>query len=121
MGKLTAYDPLLLKSYADRLYQQARMIAVTTAVRYLAGMFLCSLVPVWFLHATNTALQNDQAYSIGIGASLVLMIVATMVGVERGMNRAFQLKLEAQQILCLVSIEQNTRQESSVAAVTVAR
>jgi hypothetical protein len=63
-------------------------------------MFVFSLLPVWFLHATNTALQNDQAYSVGIGASVVLMIAATMVGVERGMERAFQLKLEAQQVLC---------------------
>lgn len=121
MGKMITYDPLVLKSYADKLYQQARMIAVTTALRYLAVAFVLSFVPVWFLRASNTALQNDQAYSVGIGISVVLMIAATMVGVERGMDRAFQLKLEAQQILCQVSIEQNTRQESNIAAATVAR
>jgi hypothetical protein len=108
-SSLTTYDALVLKSYADKLYQQARMITLTTALRYLAGMFVFSFVPVWFLHATNTALQNDQAYSGGIGLSVFLMIAATMIGIERGMARAFQLKLEAQQVLCQVAIEQNTR------------
>jgi hypothetical protein len=110
-SKLTTYDPLVLRSYADKLYQEARWVTLTTALRYLAGMFLFSFVPVWVLHTSHTAFQNDEAYSIGIGASVVLMIAATMVGVERGMSRAFQLKLEAQQTLCQVAIEQNTHSE----------
>jgi hypothetical protein len=114
-SSLTTYDALVLKSYADKLYQQARMITLNTTLRYLAGVFVLSLVPVWFLHATGAALQNEQAYAMGIGVSVVLMIAATMIGVERGMSRAFQLKLEAQQLLCQMQIEKNTHAAEATA------
>jgi hypothetical protein len=118
MGRKSSlsYDALVLKSYADRLYQEAKMITLTTTLRYLGVMFLVSFVPVWVLHATGAALQNDQAHSVAVGVSVFLMFIATMIGVERGMSRAFQLKLEAQQVLCQVAIEQNTRPVSAAIA-----
>ena len=115
-SSLASYDALVLKSYADKLYQEAKMITLTTTLRYLGVMFLISFVPIWVLHGTSAALRNDQEYSVAVGVSVFLMFIATMIGVERGMSRAFQLKLEAQQVLCQVAIEQNTRPVSAAIA-----
>jgi hypothetical protein len=47
----------------------------------------------------------------------IFCAIGISAGVDAGRRKAFELKLKAQQILCQVQIEQNTRhQEKSLAA-----
>ena|SRR5579862_1734473 len=99
------YDPSLLQFHADELYRRAKWIAWGTAVRYGAGAFLIGI-------PAAVALSKAQIISDPSISELVLAIgtlVGGLVGFDIGTGRAFQFKLQAQQILCQRRIELNTR------------
>ncbi len=96
----TAYDPNVIRQFADRLYRQAATITVIyTLIGLLAGAVIYA--------ALGSALRGraDVGYVL-----LVLIMAGTgIVGFIIGRNRAFLLKLQAQTALCQVAIEENVR------------
>lgn len=91
---MVSYDPNVIQEFADKLYARADAIVVGwTAVGALAGFVLGSLMG-------------------GGGTRIVLIFLAGAIGYAVGMQRAFLLKLQAQQALCQVEIERNTRTEA---------
>ena len=90
------YDPNIIVTFAERLYQQARTIVVKCAL-------LGGLVGV---AAGGTILFTDNN---GTPLALALVVVCTLVGAAIGQARGFTLRLQAQTALCQLQIEVNTR------------
>ena len=90
---MTTYDPQILYEFANRLYARANQVIATYTV-------LGALVGGGAGFSVN---QQFDVYTL-LGAALV-GLVAYLLGVEK----AFQLKLQAQTALCQVKIEENTR------------
>ena len=104
---VTTYDENVLQQYADSLYRQAKWIVVWTAVRYGLTVFLVSLVlvlAVGSLKGVNADTGNTEVIVV-----LILTLVGIVAGVDAGRRKAFNLKLQAQQILCQRQTEINTR------------
>lgn len=93
----TQYDPSIIQAFADRLYDQARSIVITYG---FAGLFFGAIAGAF---AGYSIARDAVAIVAGICALLGLLF-----GVSAGRARAFVLKLQAQQALCQVQIEQNT-------------
>lgn len=97
---MVKYDAAVIYDFADRLYRKARWIAVQYGAAG-AGLGLVATVLLSMLKGS---------FSIPIGAEpLVLMFVGGLIGVARGVDKGFHLRLEAQKALCQVAIEANTR------------
>jgi uncharacterized membrane protein len=104
---VTIYDENVLEQYADSLYRQAKWIVVWTAVRYGFTVFLLSLVlgiAVGSQKGVNADTANTEVILV-----LILTLVGIVAGVDAGRRKAFNLKLQAQQILCQRQTEINTR------------
>ncbi len=83
------YDYQLIQKFADRLYAEANGVVIhSTVVATMVGII--------------THVQT-------IGFVLVCAVVAGGMGYVRGREKAFTLKMQAQQVLCLMSTERNTR------------
>jgi hypothetical protein len=99
----TQYDSGILQQFADDLYSRARWIIFSTAAMYGAIVLILSLIGV--MAAKHSSSLETQDFGV-IGT---LTLVAVAIGFNRGREKAFQLKLQAQQILCQRQIEANTR------------
>lgn len=109
----TPYDSSILQRFADELYRQARWIIFGTVLRYSLVIFLFVFVGCFVLGTQQPqfALSND-----GLVVACILALIGIPLGIEAGRKKGFELKLKAQQILCQVQIEENTRiQEKSLA------
>src|SRR2546430_3240197 len=83
--------------FADRLYAEAnRLVIHSTVVATMVGTI------AGYVIAAVTHVQT-------IGFVLVCAVVAGGMGYVRGREKAFTLKMQAQQVLCLMSTERNTR------------
>lgn len=102
----TGYDSSILQQFADDLYSRAGWIIISVAAMYGIVVFVLSIIGV--LAASHSSLQVQEWGVIG-----TLTLVAVAIGVNRGREKAFQLKLQAQQILCQRQIEENTRAAGS--------
>ncbi len=110
MCGVATYDENVLQQYADSLYRQARWIVLWTATRYGFLVFLVSLVSLQ-LGVTVGSQKGVDANTVSTGLILVLILtlVGIVAGVDAGRRKAFNLKLQAQQILCQRQTEINTR------------
>ncbi len=102
----TEYDPKIMQECADALYEQARHIIIREALKYGLIVFLLSVVVLAVGAITYHSEFPNQAQGIVI---VFLTLIAVVAGVDAGRRKAFNLKLEAQQLLCQRQIEQNTR------------
>ena len=93
------YDPAVLQDFAERLYKQARSIAVTSAIR---AFILGGIVGAIVLQFVHQATSSIVAF-IGFGT------VAGILSFSSGWEKSFQLRLEAQRALCALQTEVNTR------------
>ena len=96
---MVEYNPEVLKRYADRLYVQAYLLVlVWTLVGAGIGAVISAVVPV-------RGLSHDEQSMLAGG----LWIGLTVVGFLFGWSQCMSLRIKAQQILCQVAIESNTR------------
>ena len=110
----TQYEETVLHKFADELYRQARWIVLGCALRWVvigvivgaAGAYIALVVNGLFIHVAGVS-PSDIAIVAAICA-----IIGLITGIARGSERAFQLKLEAQRVLCQMQIERNTRRTS---------
>jgi hypothetical protein len=105
---VTTYDKDILQQYADFLYRRAKWIIFWTAVGYGLAMFLFSMVSIFVVSALSPPMASAMAGSTSMGLVLTLTVVGILCGIEAGRQKAFNLKLQAQQILCQRQIEINT-------------
>jgi hypothetical protein len=88
---MVSYDPNVIQEFADKLYSRADAIVLGwMALSALVGFFVGAMLG-------------------GGPLRLLLIFLGGAIGYAVGMQRAFLLKLQAQQALCQVQIEQNTR------------
>ena len=91
------YDSQLIQKFADRLYAEAeRVVLQSTVVATLVG------ATAGYVIAALTRVQT-------VGFVLVCAVVAAGMGYVRGREKAFTLKWQAQQALCLMHTERSTR------------
>lgn len=98
---MAMYDPTILAKFADQLYSEAASIIVRfTLLGFLGGgvIGLGTGVTDGFRHMDTT-----------MGVAAVFAVIAGLLGYFAGSARAFALKVQAQQLLCQLQIEVNTR------------
>ena len=103
--QVTQYDAAILQTYAERLYDEAKVIVQLTIVKYVAGGFVLALLVIFGLLATRRIQSVEGGAVFGV---IVLMIMAGMVGYEKGKKLAWEKRFEAQQLLLQMQIEKNT-------------
>ncbi len=97
------YASKIIYEFADKLESQARQaVATSTIFGVLVGLLLAGI-------AYNLIHGRADGWIFGL-----LMVIPTFMGYQNGRRKAFQLRLEAQRALCLVQIEENTRQSSAM-------
>ena len=85
------YDSNVIVEFASKLYSKASSVVITYTI---FGVVLGAI-------GGFSALQNSTSAIVGA-------IVIGLVGLKMGIDKAFQLKLQAQMALCQVKIESNT-------------
>lgn len=86
---MTEYDPTVIQKHAEQLYAKANSVIWEYGI---SGFILGCL-----------------GFFFGVGVGSVLLIAFTYIGIHIGVNKSFQIKLQAQTVLCQVQIEENTR------------
>jgi len=98
--QLVTYDSGIIIEFARRLYRQAASIMYTYTI---VGTFFGSISSGILF--SNMRMNNDLTPILGIlGASILFGLVGFLIAQER----AFKLRLMAQNALCQVQIEKNT-------------
>ena len=95
------FDAAVIEEFAERLLAKASSIAVTTAFTWGLLTGLGTLIVLVQMNRGNASLAFDLA---GLAA-----LVSGFFGYLHGREKAFQLRLQAQNALCQVQIEKNTR------------
>lgn len=85
------YEPKVIQKFADKLYSQANSIAFSYG----------------FLGAIVGAIVGGLV--VKEGGALIFGAVACVLGVAAGINKGAELRLKAQEALCRMHIEWNTR------------
>jgi outer membrane lipoprotein SlyB len=92
------YDAAVIQHFADRLYREAAVIIFKAVfLGVLAGAIIGGI----------TAVVVQQRQNL-VTASVFGALLGGLVGYSRGRERAFELKLRAQEALCQVQIEKHT-------------
>lgn len=100
------YDAKVIEHFAAGLYQHAaKAIREATAL----GCFL-GAVPGLPLGVAEMARANDSLGGLVLAATCIA--VGGYFGRQRGRARAFMLRLQAQEAMCQVQIERNTRRSA---------
>lgn len=91
---MVQYDAKIIQLFAEGLYSRARSIVAVYSIFGLVGGF-----------AAGAAITREPTGPL----SLVIAALGLALGFFAGQQRAFALRLTAQQALCQVAIELNTR------------
>jgi hypothetical protein len=94
------YNPTVLRRHADRLYGLSYVLVVIFGMLGLAVGCVAAFVLFNFTKPELRPAPNSFWPILG---------GSTVLGVLVGIARGFALRLKAQQILCQVAIEENTR------------
>jgi uncharacterized membrane protein YhaH (DUF805 family) len=103
----TEFDSSILQQYADHLYRQAKWIVFSMAVKYGLAVFLVAFgmaAAIGSQRHVDAGTENSWLTFVAI-----LTLVGMLIGVDSGRRKAFNLKLQAQELLCQRQIELNTR------------
>lgn len=115
------YNSDLLQGFADRLYQQAKWLAQWTAAKYGLSAALVAGAGTWLIESVQlsrviNSIQYSRmagdAQSTSLFVAVVAGAVAALLGYSIGAEKGFALRLQAQQLLLQMRIEQNTRKMS---------
>lgn len=98
MQKRIDYDPEVIHSFANALYAQASKLIFTY---FLIGFIVGGAIG-YFLGAAASPGSE-------ILVALVGGVIVGLLGASAARTKAFLLKLQAQQVLCQLSIEKNTK------------
>lgn len=106
---MVQYDAKVIQQFAERLYTQARRIALTSTIYFaILGFILGAvLASVIVGRAETLRLSSTAPMGVIIGAT----VLCGLLGFVHGTQRSFMLRLQAQTALCQLQIEANTRSE----------
>ncbi len=97
------YDEQVLQSFADHLYSEASWMVFTTALRF--GFY--TFVGTTMLEMLLARFLKD-ATAPGV-LTFAATLIATLIGIAVGRNKAFDLRLKAQLVLIQMQIERRLR------------
>lgn len=97
---MAEYDPKVIQDYAEGLYKQSKSV---TTCYFFIGIFAAILI---FSKISEILMGEFDFLIIAIGVFL-----GSVMGLFAGRNRAFEMQLEAQQALCQVEIQENTKKK----------
>lgn len=100
---MVVYDPTILRRYANRINMSADLEILGWS---FFGLFLGAIVGAIVSPLKLIDVPSSELLYIGA-------LVGVFLGFLWGREKAFMLKVQAQQILCQVEIEQNTRLRTS--------
>ncbi len=92
------YDPKIIQNYADGLYKQAQSVATCY---FFIGIFTSIIV---FSKISDILKGEFDFLIVAIG-----VFIGGVIGLFAGKNRSFEMKMEAQQALCQIKIQENTK------------
>lgn len=114
------YQPSILEEFADKLCREAdELVSQYILGGVFAGVFVGVLGGFGVgladsLTRKNTVIPDDAVVS-GLVAGVVIAVVGALfggvVGYYAAKEKALELRLKAQQTLCQLQIEKNTRKE----------
>ena len=114
--KEVTYDPVVIKAHAFVLYRKAQRLAFLGALR---GATIGLLVAFAAIASIGTFSEiHDRLEAADVRAKdvnwmfLIFPVIAAFRGWSKGDEKGWQLRLAAQQALCQVQIEENTRTRS---------
>jgi hypothetical protein len=112
------YEPQILEEFADRLYKQAAEIISQAVVGGIVGGLLVGALfgagaGVGLLVLEQApGVSGDTPSMVLAGGAIgfcLLAVVGGVIGYFTGKEKSFELRLKAQQALCQLQIEKNTR------------
>ena len=95
---MVEYDPKFMTEQAAKLYDQAKS---AIPAHFFIGLLVGLLV---FSEFSNLLLKSLDFLIPAIG-----VLVGGVMGLGSGYNKAAELKLRAQELLCQIKLEENTR------------
>lgn len=102
---MAQYNADIIRKFASKLYTRANLIVIFYAlIGALAGVALGELT--WITFKSHLAVEHRISEQ---EASTIGGLFCMLLGAAYGQARAFWLRLQAQQALCQVQIEENTR------------
>lgn len=100
MPKEIRYDPEVIQSFANALYAQASKIIFTY---FLIGFIVGGAIGFFLGAAASPGSEMIVA--------LICGVIVGLLGTSAARTKVFLLKLQAQQVLCQLSIEKKTSKE----------
>lgn len=92
------YDPKFMKDHAAKLYDQAKSII---PAHFFIGLLIGMMV---FSEFSNILMKTFDFLIVAIG-----VLIGAFMGLGSGYNKSAELKLRAQELLCQIKMEENTR------------
>ncbi|MEW5894493.1 MAG: hypothetical protein AB1650_01875 [Candidatus Omnitrophota bacterium] len=96
---MVKYDPKVIQDYAEGLYNQSKSV---TTCYFFIGIFAAIIV---FGEIASLLMGGFDFLIVAIG-----VFIGGVLGIFAGKNRAFEIKLAAQQALCQIEIEASMKQ-----------
>ncbi|MCA9577966.1 MAG: hypothetical protein KC668_21175 [Myxococcales bacterium] len=99
------YDPSVIQEMADQLYARARtMVAQSVLLGLLFGSATGAVVALFL---------GELRSEIGVGLVVTFAALCAVLGASSARTKTLSLRLQAQELLCQVQIEMNTRRAAS--------
>lgn len=95
---MVGYDPQVIQRYATHLYTMARGLVL---IYVLAGVIIGGLAGALFGGALG--------YGPNMAIALIGAALLGLLGFPMGLEKSFNLRAEAQRLLCMLKIEENGR------------
>ena len=95
------YNPKILQKEVNRLYNLAGLVIIGSLFGFsILGVLIVFLIKIFYFF-------NKQAYQNHY-LSIAIYIASILIGLVIGLIKSFRLRLEAQKILCIMSIKNDT-------------
>lgn len=95
------YNPKILQKEVKRLYELAGLVIVGSLFGFsILGVLIVFLIKIFYLF-NKQAHQNHYLF-------IAIYIASILIGLVVGLIKSFRLRLEAQKILCIMSIKNDT-------------
>lgn len=95
---MVEYDPKFIKEYTNRLYSQAKAVV---PAHFFIGLILGLLL---FGSVSELLIGEFDFLIVAIG-----VLSGAIMGLGSGQQKAAEIRLRAQELLCYIKIEENTR------------
>ena len=98
------YDPTVIQEMADNLYAQARtMVARSVLIALLFGTVVGGVTGL---------LLSEFGPEVGVGLVVTFAGLSAVLAASHARSQTLSLRLQAQELLCQVQIEINTRRSA---------